>query len=349
MRRPAAAFAPGRVNLMGDHTDYNDGLCLPFAIALGATVRVAPLPAARSRRTRSTWTSVTASTAGTPGARRRPRPGGVHSSAVQSRSWRGHGSGRRAVAWRSPARCRWGRAVVVRRALRGVVPGPGRFGRRRASPTGWSSHACVREWRTTGWGPTPACSTSSPRSTAARARRCGSTCASRACARSRSTWGIITWPCSRRGQRAPTPSRATTCGARSARSPAGRSAWSRCGTPRRPAGRSCPSHCGGVCVTCSPRTSAWTRRSPPSRPATSTRWEDCSTPRTAACATTTRCPFGRWSGHVERCRAAGALGARLMGGGFGGSVLALFPPGRTPPAGALRVAPSGSARLLPVT
>ena len=31
----------------------------------------------------------------------------------------------------------------------------------------------------------------------------------------------------------------------------------------------------------------------------------------------------------ERCHAAGALGARLMGGGFGGSVLALFPPGRT--------------------
>ena len=29
---------------------------------------------------------------------------------------------------------------------------------------------------------------------------------------------------------------------------------------------------------------------------------------------------------VEACREAGALGARIMGGGFGGSVLALFPP-----------------------
>jgi len=32
------AFAPGRVNLIGEHTDYNDGLCLPFAIELGVTV-----------------------------------------------------------------------------------------------------------------------------------------------------------------------------------------------------------------------------------------------------------------------------------------------------------------------
>jgi galactokinase len=34
-----AAFAPGRVNLIGEHTDYNGGLALPFAIAQGVTVR----------------------------------------------------------------------------------------------------------------------------------------------------------------------------------------------------------------------------------------------------------------------------------------------------------------------
>ncbi|MFI5003913.1 MAG: galactokinase [Solirubrobacterales bacterium] len=33
------AFAPGRVNLIGEHTDYNRGLALPFAIAEGVTVR----------------------------------------------------------------------------------------------------------------------------------------------------------------------------------------------------------------------------------------------------------------------------------------------------------------------
>ena len=37
------AFAPGRVNLIGEHTDYNDGLALPFAIAQGVIVRAAPL------------------------------------------------------------------------------------------------------------------------------------------------------------------------------------------------------------------------------------------------------------------------------------------------------------------
>ncbi len=37
----SAAFAPGRVNLIGEHTDYNGGLALPFAIAEGVTVRAA--------------------------------------------------------------------------------------------------------------------------------------------------------------------------------------------------------------------------------------------------------------------------------------------------------------------
>jgi galactokinase len=38
------AFAPGRVNLIGEHTDYNQGLALPFAIGDGITVSADALP-----------------------------------------------------------------------------------------------------------------------------------------------------------------------------------------------------------------------------------------------------------------------------------------------------------------
>ena len=38
-RRAATARGPGRVNLVGEHTDYNGGLALPFPIAAGCTVR----------------------------------------------------------------------------------------------------------------------------------------------------------------------------------------------------------------------------------------------------------------------------------------------------------------------
>jgi galactokinase len=49
---------------------------------------------------------------------------------------------------------------------------------------------------------------------------------------------------------------------------------------------------------------------------------------------------------VEECKRAGALGARIMGGGFGGSVLALFAPKTELPERAIRVEPGPPARLL---
>jgi len=38
---PRAFFAPGRVNFIGEHTDYNDGFVLPLALDLGITVLAA--------------------------------------------------------------------------------------------------------------------------------------------------------------------------------------------------------------------------------------------------------------------------------------------------------------------
>jgi galactokinase len=49
---------------------------------------------------------------------------------------------------------------------------------------------------------------------------------------------------------------------------------------------------------------------------------------------------------VAVLKEAGAAGARMVGGGFGGSVLALLPPGADVLAGALVVAPGGPAALL---
>ena len=49
---------------------------------------------------------------------------------------------------------------------------------------------------------------------------------------------------------------------------------------------------------------------------------------------------------VRRCKDAGALGARIMGGGFGGHVLALLAPDATAPDEAVSVRPGPGARVL---
>ena len=41
-RSSTSCFGPGRVNLMGDHTDYNQGLALPMAVDLGVVVTFDP-------------------------------------------------------------------------------------------------------------------------------------------------------------------------------------------------------------------------------------------------------------------------------------------------------------------
>ena len=50
---------------------------------------------------------------------------------------------------------------------------------------------------------------------------------------------------------------------------------------------------------------------------------------------------------VRRCKRAGALGARIMGGGFGGHVIALLPPDAVGSSleGAVEVRPGDGARV----
>ena len=45
MEKSVVVFAPGRVELLGNHTDYNEGLALAPAINLGVTVRAEKLDA----------------------------------------------------------------------------------------------------------------------------------------------------------------------------------------------------------------------------------------------------------------------------------------------------------------
>jgi galactokinase len=49
---------------------------------------------------------------------------------------------------------------------------------------------------------------------------------------------------------------------------------------------------------------------------------------------------------VKRLKDAGAIGARILGGGFGGNVLGLLPPGVSAPGDAIEVRPGEGARLL---
>ena len=43
--KPVMAFGPGRVNLIGEHTDYNEGFVLPFALPQRTIAAVGPAPA----------------------------------------------------------------------------------------------------------------------------------------------------------------------------------------------------------------------------------------------------------------------------------------------------------------
>ena len=96
---------------------------------------------------------------------------------------------------------------------------------------------------------------------------------------------------------------------------------------RRPPTPSCPAPSGAACATCGPRTCAWRRRSP--RCAAGDL--DAVGALLNASHASLRDDYEASTAAVERTvaalRDAGAAGARMVGGGFGGHVLALLPPG----------------------
>src|SRR5213078_3276591 len=55
-----SADAPGRVNLIGEHTDYNGGFVLPTAIPQRTRIQLAP----NSGKSVRVWSNAVASTAG---------------------------------------------------------------------------------------------------------------------------------------------------------------------------------------------------------------------------------------------------------------------------------------------
>ena len=49
------AYAPGRIEVLGNHTDYNEGYVFSAAIDKGRSSRSRPRPTTRLRSSPSTW------------------------------------------------------------------------------------------------------------------------------------------------------------------------------------------------------------------------------------------------------------------------------------------------------
>ena len=173
-----AAFAPGRVNLIGEHTDYNQGLALPFAIAQGVTVHSAlratgEAAADASRPARSTSASGTRSCLREPP----PREAGAPSCAARSPSWSRPGvplaGARLEIGGDVPRGAGLSSSAALEVALcLALLELAGRAPDGRSGAMRLASPACARAWRTSGSARRQGCSTSSRACSAPPTRRC---------------------------------------------------------------------------------------------------------------------------------------------------------------------------------
>ena len=294
-----SAFAPGRVNLLGEHTDYNGGAraavrdrprCHRAGHAAARRARAWPSRGDLARRTTSA-------------ARSGPRDG---LAGVRARHGRPSSASRPArieiaATCRAAAGCRPRRRSAARSRSRSAA---------RTTPTGAIARVASRvenEWVGAPDG--------AARPVRVAARPGGPRAADRL----------------RRGHR-----RARS--ARARRLAAGRRPR-RLARPRlRRATTTAPRALPAAEHARMAESERGARRRRRPAPATSPPSARCSTPRTPRCAT-----LGVSTDEVERVVArlqgAGAAGARLIGGGFGGHVLALFAPGLKPPSGTRVVRP----------